>query len=150
MNDGSWHAATVSDRHNLNIYRKGVIVANLLVIYHQFKLFYLRTAMIRLTGLYKNMSDSEFDFDYYMNRHLPLVKKRLADFGMGEFEVERGIETPNGEAALYICIVHIEFPTIDDFKRGFEKHGEELYADVTNYTNITPEMQMSEIVKSLE
>jgi hypothetical protein len=46
--------------------------------------------------------------------------------------------------------VHIEFPTIDDFKRGFEKHGEELSADVSNYTNIAPELQISEIVKSSE
>ncbi len=71
--------------------------------------------MIRVTGLYRNMSDSEFDFDYYMNTHMPLVKKRLADFGMGESEVERGIEAAEGKAAPYICIVRIEFPTLDDF-----------------------------------
>ena len=106
--------------------------------------------MIRLTGFYKNASNSEFDFDYYLNTHMPLVKKRLADFGMGEFEVERGIEAADGEAAPYICIVHIEFPTKDNFMRGFEKHGEELSADVPNYTNIAPEMQISEIVKSCE
>jgi len=76
--------------------------------------------------------------------------RSLADFGMGEFEVERGIEAADGEAAPYICIVHIEFPTKDDFMRGFEKHGEELSADVPNYTNIAPEMQISEIVKSCE
>jgi uncharacterized protein (TIGR02118 family) len=106
--------------------------------------------MIRLTGLYRNMSNSTFDFDYYMNAHMPLVKKRLAHFGMGNFEVERGIEAADGEAAPCICIVHIEFPTIDDFKRGFEKHGEELSRDVPNYTNIVPEMQISEIVKTSE
>ena len=103
--------------------------------------------MIRVTGLYKDIPDSEFDFDYYVNTHMTLVKKRLADFGMGDFEVERGIEAADGEAAPYICIVHIEFPTIDDFKRGFETHGEELAADVQNYTNIAPELQISEIVK---
>ena len=106
--------------------------------------------MIRVTVLYKNTPDSEFDFDYYVNIHMPLSKKRLADFGMGDFEVERGIEAADGEAAPYICIMHTEFPTIDDFKRGFEKHGEELSADVTNYTNIAPEIQISEIVKSRE
>ena len=106
--------------------------------------------MIRVTGLYRDTSNSEFDFDYYMNTHMPLVKKRLVEFGMGDFEVERGIEAANGEAAQYVCIVHIEFPTIDDFKRGFEKHGEELGADVPNYTNIAPEMQISEIVESRE
>jgi len=46
--------------------------------------------------------------------------------------------------------VHIEFPTKDDFQRGFDKHGEELSADVPNYTNIAPEIQISEIVKSRE
>ena len=106
--------------------------------------------MIRVTGLYRDMSDSEFDFDYYLNTHMPLVKKRLADFGMGEFEVERGIEAADGASAPYICIVHIEFPTIDDFKRGFAEHGGELSADVPNYTNIAPEMQISEIVTSRE
>ena len=104
--------------------------------------------MIRVTGLYRDTFNSEFDFDYYMSTHMPLVKKRLADFGMGDFEVERGIEAADGEAAPYICIVHIEFPSIDDFKRGLEKHGEELSADVPNSTKIAPEMQVSEIVKS--
>ena len=106
--------------------------------------------MIRVTGLYRSMSNSEFDFDYYMSTHMPLVKKRLADFGMGDYEVEKGIEAANGETAPYICVVHIEFPSIDDFRRGFEKHGEELSADVQNYTNIAPEMQISEIVESRE
>lgn len=106
--------------------------------------------MIRVTGLYKDVSNSRFDFDYYLNTHMPLVKKRLADFGMGDFEVERGVEAADGKAAPYICIVHIEFATIDDFKRGFEKHGEELSADVQNYTNIAPEMQISEIVNPRE
>ena len=106
--------------------------------------------MIRVTVLYKNMPDSEFDFDYYVNTHMPLAKKRLADFGMGDFEVERGIEAADGEAAPYICVMHAELATIDGFRRGFEKHGEELSADVPNYTNITPEIQISEIVKSSE
>ena len=81
---------------------------------------------------------------------MPLVKKRLTVFGMGEFEVERGIEAADGEAAPYICIMHTEFPAIDDFRRGFEKHGAELSADVPNYTNIAPEIQISEIVTSRE
>lgn len=58
--------------------------------------------MIRVTGLYRDKLDSEFDFDYYVNTHMPLVKKRLADFGMGDFEVERGIEAADGEAAAII------------------------------------------------
>ncbi len=69
---------------------------------------------------------------------------------MGRFEVEKGLEAVDGEAAPYICVMHAELATIDGFKRGFEKHGEELSADVPNYTNIAPEIQISEIVKSSE
>ena len=70
----------------------------------------------------------------------------MAEFGMGEFEVERGIEAADGEAAPYICITHVEFPAIGNFRRGFVRHGEELVADVPNYKNIEPEIQISEIV----
>jgi hypothetical protein len=72
--------------------------------------------MIHVTGLYRDMPDSKFDF--------------------------------NWEAAPFICITHVEFPTIEDFRRGLERHGEELFADVPNYTNIEPEIQFSEIVNS--
>ena len=41
--------------------------------------------MIRVTELYREMSDSEFDFDYYVNTHMPIVKKRLADYEIYDF-----------------------------------------------------------------
>ena len=34
--------------------------------------------MIRVTGLYRDMSNSEFDFDYYVNAHMPLVKRAFS------------------------------------------------------------------------
>lgn len=106
--------------------------------------------MIRVTGLYRNIAGSKFDFSYYLNTHMPLVKKRMADFGMGDFEIERGVEAADGKEAPFICITHMEFTTLDDFRRGLEKHGDELFADVPNYTNITPEIQFSKIIKSRE
>ncbi len=102
--------------------------------------------MIRITALYRNTADSRFDFDYYVNTHMPLAQKRLADFGMGRFEVEKGLEAVDGEAAPYVCVSHAEISTIDDLRRGLEEHGEELFADIPNYTNIEPEIQISEIV----
>ncbi len=104
--------------------------------------------MIRVTGLYRDMPNSKFDFNYFVNTHMPLARKRLADFGVGEFAVERGVEAADGKEAPYICITHTEFSSINDFKRGLEAHGEELLADVPNYTTIMPELQFSEVVKS--
>jgi uncharacterized protein (TIGR02118 family) len=104
--------------------------------------------MIRLTALYRNSEGSRFDFDYYVKTHLQLARERLADFGMGRIEVERGIEAMDGERAAYICVAHADFSDMADLKRGFEEHGEELLADVPNYTDIEPEVQISEVVEA--
>jgi uncharacterized protein (TIGR02118 family) len=40
----------------------------------------------------------------------------------------------------------IVFNSIEDFQKSFGAIGNEIMADVPNYTNIEPQMQISEIV----
>jgi hypothetical protein len=35
---------------------------------------------------------------------------------------------------------------VEDFQKGMAAHGQELMADIPNYTNIPPTIQISEIV----
>ncbi len=102
--------------------------------------------MVRVTVLYKNSEGARFDFDYYVKTHLPLARERLRDFGIGRFEVDKGIEMHDGQKAIFLCIAHVEISSVESFKQGFEKHGEELLADIPKYTNIEPEIQISEVV----
>ncbi len=102
--------------------------------------------MIRVTSVYKNTPDARFDFDYFANVHMPLVKKHLTAFGMGEFVIEKGVEAVSGGTAPYLAIMHMEISTKDGLMRGLAKHSEELFADIPKYTNIEPEMQISEII----
>ncbi len=104
--------------------------------------------MIRLTAVYRSFEGSKFDFDYYVNTHMRLARERLADFGMGRIDVERGIEAMDGERPAYICVAHAEFSDMEGMKRGLEEHAEELLADVPNYTDIEPEVQISEVVEA--
>jgi uncharacterized protein (TIGR02118 family) len=104
--------------------------------------------MIRVTALYRNLEGSRFDFDYYVTTHFQLVRERLADFGMGRIEVEKGIEAMDGQRAAFVCVAHVDFSDMADLKRGLEEHGEELLADVPNYTDIEPEVQISEVVEA--
>ena len=104
--------------------------------------------MICLTVLYRNSPGSNFDFDYYVNTHLPMAKERLIDFGWKSFEVRKGIGSLNGEDPTYICVVHTEFSNLEDMKQGLDTHAQELMADVPNYTNIEPEIQISELVSA--
>ncbi len=102
--------------------------------------------MVRVRVLYRNLDSATFDFDYYVNSHLKLARRRLGDFGMGRIDVEKGIEAMDGGSAPYLCVAHVEFSDMDELKRGMERHAEELLADVPNYTNIEPEVQISEVV----
>lgn len=102
--------------------------------------------MIRVTALYPNSDGSWFDFDHYTTMHMKLARERLGEFGMGRVEVERGLEGVDGGKPAYVCIAHVEFSSLEDMKRGFEAHAEQLMADVPNYTNIEPEVQFSRIL----
>jgi uncharacterized protein (TIGR02118 family) len=103
--------------------------------------------MIRVTVLYPNESGKKFDVDYYTNKHMKLVTDRLKSFGVVRTEVDKGVAGgAPGAPAPYVCIGHVYFNSLADFQKGMGAHGPEIMADIPNYTNIEPTMQISEIV----
>jgi uncharacterized protein (TIGR02118 family) len=103
--------------------------------------------MIRVTVLYPNESGKKFDEAYYKNRHMKLVTDRLKSFGLVRTEVDHGLAGgAPGSPAPYVCIGHVYFNSLADFQKGMGAHGQEILADIPNYTNIQPTMQISEIV----
>jgi uncharacterized protein (TIGR02118 family) len=103
--------------------------------------------MIRVSVLYPGREGARFDHTYYKDKHMPLVQQRLGTLGLVRTEIDRGVAggTPNAPAP-YSCIGHLYFNSVDDFKKAMGTHGKEIMADVPNYTDITPQVQISEIV----
>jgi uncharacterized protein (TIGR02118 family) len=103
--------------------------------------------MIRVTALYPNKPDAKFDFDYYLNKHAKMFVEKLTPFGFVKAEIDRGIGgIQPGSPPPYVALMSIVFNSIDDFQKFLGAHGDEIMADVPNYTNIEPQMQVSEIV----
>ena len=103
--------------------------------------------MIRVAILYPQQKDGHFDLAYYLNKHIPLVKERLNSLGLIRVEVDEGIgSSAPDRPAPYAAIGHLVFERIEDFQKGFAAHGAELVADIPNYTNIQPQIQISRIV----
>ena len=98
--------------------------------------------MIRASVLYAKTQDAKFDLNYYVEKHIPLVKARLEEYGLVRVEVDKGVE---GGPAPFVCIGHLYFNSLEDFQKGLEAHGEEIMGDVPNYTDIEPQIQVSEI-----
>jgi uncharacterized protein (TIGR02118 family) len=97
--------------------------------------------MIRVSVLYPK--GGKFNFDYYANQHMALVHKRLDSFGLVETEVDKGI----GDSP-YAAIGHLVFRTLEDMQRGLQAHDPEFAADVVNFSDIKPQIQVNEIVSA--
>ena len=104
--------------------------------------------MIRVTVLYPNNKGSKFDLKYYVEKHMALVKARLDQHGLVRIEVDKGIGGADRTPAPFVCIGHLYFNSVQEFQKGLEAHGPELISDVPNYTDIEPQIQISEIVSA--
>ena len=103
--------------------------------------------MIRVSVIYANETGKKFDHDYYKNKHMRLVGERLKDAGLIRYEVDMGIAGgAPGAPAPFISVGHLYFHSLSDFQKGMGAHGKELLADIPNYTNIQPQIQISRIV----
>ena len=103
--------------------------------------------MIRVSVMYLAGEGKKFDVDYYVNKHMALVQQRLGGLGLRRWEVDKGVAGgAPGAPAPFACIGHLYFDSLAAFQAAMKPHGKELFADVPNFTNITPQVQISEII----
>ena len=69
--------------------------------------------MIRVTALYPNKPDANFDFDYYLNKHAKMFVEKLAPFGFVKAEIDRGIGGIQPGSPPYVHSIQ--------FDRGFSE-----------------------------
>ncbi len=103
--------------------------------------------MFNISSIYPKIKGCEFDFDYYLNRHMPRSIELLsAAKGFKGVSVERGmdIDKPKLESS-YVAMCHYYFDSLEDFMAAFAPHAEELQGDIANYTNIEPVLQINEV-----
>jgi uncharacterized protein (TIGR02118 family) len=99
--------------------------------------------MIKVSVLYPNSEAATFDMDYYCNTHMPLVKRLLGEALKG-LSADQGVATPDSPAP-YIAMGHLLFESLGDFQAAMATHGPALMADIPNYTNARPTIQVSEV-----
>ncbi len=99
-----------------------------------------------ITVLYPNTPGVTFDFDYYLKHHATLID-RLYGNSIAKLELRRGSATPDGSPAPFIAIINIWIADQDAFDSAGAKHGAALIADVPNFTNTMPTIQIDEIVE---
>ena len=101
--------------------------------------------MIRVNVIYPNSSGSTFDMNYYLDKHMPMVREKLGAALKG-MTVDQGLSgaLPGTEAA-YGAIATLMFDSVEAFQNAFMPHAAEITADIPRYTNIAPTIQISEV-----
>jgi uncharacterized protein (TIGR02118 family) len=51
-----------------------------------------------------------------------------------------------GSSPPYIGLCHLFCESVESFQRSFGPHAAEIMADIPNYTDLTPVLQISEVV----
>jgi uncharacterized protein (TIGR02118 family) len=91
-----------------------------------------------MSVLYPTGDGRIFDHDYYRDRHVPLA---LRTWGLEKAEIDKGVDGP------YVAAVHFQFDSLETMTAALSVEGSaQVTADVANYTDITPVVQVSEIV----
>lgn len=102
--------------------------------------------MIKVSVMYPSTEGARFDHDYYRDSHMPLVQKLMGD-ACKFYTVDKGLSGgAPGDPATYVGMCHIYCESVESFQSGFGPHAKEILADIPNYTDIQPVMQVSEVV----
>ena len=101
--------------------------------------------MIRVTILYPNSGGAKFDMAYYTGKHMPLLKERCGS-ACKSIAADLGVAGgAPGTKPTYIAIGYATFESAASFEKAFAPHAPEILADIPNYTNVRPIIQISEI-----
>lgn len=103
--------------------------------------------MIKMSVYYPANGGSKFDHDYYLTRHMPLIQERLGDACL-RYEIDKGIAGREpGSEPEFVAACHVYSQNLATFQEALGPHREEIAADVANYTDIPPIVQISEVVE---
>jgi uncharacterized protein (TIGR02118 family) len=102
--------------------------------------------MIKVSVLYPNGEGKIFDMEHYIKSHIPLVSKTLGE-ALISASYDKGIAGGEpGSPAPFAAIANLFFNSMEEFGKAFKIAAPILMADIPNFTNIEPVIQINEVI----
>ncbi|MBT8448978.1 MAG: EthD family reductase [Gammaproteobacteria bacterium] len=92
-----------------------------------------------LQVLYPTGEGKTFDFEYYVDTHLPMVDEILKPYGLISASISRGLAGGPDVPPGYFVIATMVFADEQSLNAGLAAAGP-LLGDIPNFTNVAPEM----------
>jgi uncharacterized protein (TIGR02118 family) len=102
--------------------------------------------MVVISVMYPSTPGTTFDMDYYYGSHVPLVCELLEPMGQREIRVYRGLPNADGSEPDFRLIAELLFDDIESLSAALAAHGPRTQADIPNFTDSIPVIQISEVV----
>lgn len=99
--------------------------------------------MIRVNVMYPNSEGCEFNYDYYMETHIPLVQARMGE-ALKNLQIFKGLGGAGGSPAPYVTTASLTLDSVEDFGASFGPHADEILGDIPNFTNVQPIVQIED------
>ena len=101
--------------------------------------------MIKVSVLYPAGETTKFNMDYYCKSHIPMVQQKLGA-ACKSVAVEQGLGGgAPGAPPTYAAMGHLYFDSVAQLPAAFAQHAEAIMADIPNYTNVQPVIQISDV-----
>lgn len=102
--------------------------------------------MIKFNVMYPFEPGMRFDHDYYRDRHMPLVAKRLGS-ACRYYTVDKGLAAGAPGAQLpFAAACSICSDSIETLQAALNPHLKEILGDILNYTDAQPVIWISDVV----
>lgn len=102
--------------------------------------------MIRATVLYPS-SATRFDYDYYIDKHTPMVNELWKPHGLVSVEISKGLSgLMPGSKPAYVTITNLTFTSVEALQGALAAAGAQVMSDIANFTDVQPEVQLNEIL----
>ena len=100
-----------------------------------------------ITLLYPNDPKENFDLDYYLGTHMPLVAKTWKPFGLKSYQVIRFAPEAEGSEPPYRIGVWFVWESIEGARKAIAApESKPVFADVANYSSNAPKLVFGDFI----
>ncbi|HTD42410.1 MAG TPA: EthD family reductase [Mucilaginibacter sp.] len=104
-------------------------------------------ALIKVSVMYPYAEGKTFNMEYYESKHMPMVAAFLGS-NLIKYTIEKGLASgiPN-QPLPFMAIGTFYVKSLSGYQTAIGPHRDAIRADFSNYTNISPVILVSEVVK---
>jgi uncharacterized protein (TIGR02118 family) len=103
--------------------------------------------LIKVSVMYPYAEGKTFNMEYYETKHMPMVAKLLGA-NLIKYTIEKGLSSgiPN-QPLPFMAIGTFYVKSLSEYQAAIAPNRDAIRADFSNYTNISPVILVSEVVK---